>query len=139
MGWSECHSLLSRASGCSHLPARQRPSAHSTCYNTARVTTQYLVNNNVPLIEWPALSRDISPTEHLWGCLGQRISRRPQMNKLRDLENALHWSGMLSPRTLFTDLSDDENTLYASSCCTWWSYALLIFQCDPTCFSRVDD
>ena len=53
----------------------------------ARVTTQYLANNNDPLLERPAVSPGLTPIEPLWDYLGQRISRRLQMNKVRKLEN----------------------------------------------------
>ena len=53
----------------------------------AHVTTQYLVTSNVPL---QALSPDLLPIEHLWDYLDQRISHRPQMNNLTELEHALH-------------------------------------------------
>ena len=57
--------------------------------HTARVTTQYLVNSNAPLLEWPALYPELSVIEHIWDNLGPPISRRPQITNRRELENAL--------------------------------------------------
>ena len=57
--------------------------------HTARVTAQYLMNSNAPLFEWPALYPGLSLIKHVWDYLGKRISRRSQMNNLRELENAL--------------------------------------------------
>ena len=62
-------------------------------------------NNNVPLFEWPALSPDLSPREHLWDYFGQRVSRIPHMNNLRNWKTHYNSSGMLLPRTLFAELS----------------------------------
>ena len=56
--------------------------------------TQYLANSNVPLLEWPAMSPDLSPIEQLWDYLGQCISCS-QTNNFRHLENALSRSGIL--------------------------------------------
>lgn len=57
--------------------------------HTARVSIQYLANNNIPLLHWPALSPDLSPIEHLWDYIGQRLAVRPQINNLGELDNAL--------------------------------------------------
>ena len=56
---------------------------------TAGITTQYLANSHVSLLEWPALSPGLSPIEHLWDYLGQHVSRRPHMNNLTELDDAL--------------------------------------------------
>ena len=62
-------------------------------------------NSNVPLFGWPALSPDLSPREHLWDYFGQRVSRIPHMNNLRNWKTHYNRSGMLLPRTLFAELS----------------------------------
>jgi len=58
--------------------------------HSARVVTQYLADNNIEKMEWPACSPDLNPIEHLWDQLGQRIRNR--MNPpvtIRELEDAL--------------------------------------------------
>ena len=61
-----------------HTLQQDNALAHIAC-----VTTQYLVNNNVPLLEGSTLSPDLSPIEHLWDYLSQSISYHPQINNLR--------------------------------------------------------
>lgn len=58
--------------------------------HTARVTQDFLRQNNVQVLDWPARSPDLSPIEHLWDCLGRKVRRRNDVNNLRDLERALH-------------------------------------------------
>ena len=41
------------------------PSVSGYAHISARVTTQYLAKHNVPVLEWPAQSSDLSPIEHL--------------------------------------------------------------------------
>ena len=56
----------------------------------ARVTRDFLRQNNVQVLNWPARSPDLSPIEHLWDCLSGKVRRRNDDNKLRELERALH-------------------------------------------------
>ncbi len=43
--------------------------------HTARITTQFLAQNNVNVLPWPAVSPDLNPIEHIWMNLGQRSDR----------------------------------------------------------------
>ena len=52
--------------------------------HTARVVQQFFAANNVNVLSWPARSPDLSPIEHLWDHLGQRIERRPNPPMNRD-------------------------------------------------------
>jgi len=50
----------------------------------------FLRQNNVTLVEWPALSPDLSPIEHVWDELGRRLRRRlTRPETLQYLENAI--------------------------------------------------
>jgi len=44
--------------------------------HSARLTMNFLNENNINVMEWPAFSPDLSPIEHLWDQLGQGIQRR---------------------------------------------------------------
>ena len=41
--------------------------------HSARLTTDFLGQNNVPVLPWTAFSPDLSPIEHLWDQLGRRV------------------------------------------------------------------
>ena len=87
------------------------------------------------MLEWPALSPDLSPTEKCWDYFGQCISHRPLMNNLRELSR----SGILSLRTPFAHLSGRlEGVAWLVTEVSTWdnSYhggqTLLTFHCDLT-------
>jgi hypothetical protein len=42
----------------------------------SRVAMNYLNDNHIRTLPWPALSSDLSPIEHLWDELGRRVRRR---------------------------------------------------------------
>ena len=42
----------------------------------ARIVQQFLQQNNVDHLDWPARSSDLSPVEHVWDILGQRVRQR---------------------------------------------------------------
>lgn len=44
----------------------------------ARIVTDYLQQQNITTLPWPALSPDLSPIEHVWDMLGQRLRQRQQ-------------------------------------------------------------
>ena len=41
--------------------------------HTARVTRNFLQQNNVVTLPWPALSPDLNPIEHVWDFLGKEV------------------------------------------------------------------
>ena len=42
----------------------------------ARIVQQFLQQINVDHLDWPARSPDLSPIEHVWDILGQRVRQR---------------------------------------------------------------
>ena len=44
--------------------------------HVARICRDYLANENIEVISWPALSFDMAPIEHLWDCLDRRVRQR---------------------------------------------------------------
>jgi len=65
--------------------------------HTARLTTAYLEQEGIEVMDWPARSPDLNPIEHVWDILYRRISRglNPPQN-LQALEEALirEWEAM---------------------------------------------
>lgn len=42
--------------------------------HTAKKTMKYLLENGIPLLEWPPQSPDLNPIEHLWKCIKDDIA-----------------------------------------------------------------
>uniref|UniRef100_A0AAZ3NQ15 Tc1-like transposase DDE domain-containing protein n=1 Tax=Oncorhynchus tshawytscha TaxID=74940 RepID=A0AAZ3NQ15_ONCTS len=45
---------------------------HVRCH-VARICTQFLEGENVPVLPWPAYSPHVSPIEHVWDALDRRV------------------------------------------------------------------
>ena len=56
--------------------------------HTACVSVDYLQQQNIDLLPWPARSPDLSPIEHLWYALDRRV-RQCQPQTLCDMRNFL--------------------------------------------------
>ena len=58
--------------------------------HAARATTQFLAANDVNVMEWPSMSPDFSPIEHIWDELDRRVRARPnQPTNLPQLQATL--------------------------------------------------
>lgn len=65
--------------------------------HTARLTMDYLHNNGINVMDWPAMSADMSPIEHIWDELDRRVrGRQPQPANVAQLRQALvhEWNNM---------------------------------------------
>ena len=55
-----------------------------------RLTVNFLAANRVQVLDWPPLSPDMSPIEHLWDELDRRVrARRQPLRNVNELTNAL--------------------------------------------------
>ena len=73
--------------------------------HVARVVTDFLTQNNVNVLPWPAISPDLSPIEHVWDEMQRRLrGLQNQPLTLPDLSRALVriWNGI--PQAFFRTL-----------------------------------
>ena len=65
----------------------------------ARVTMDYLEQNNINVLPWPSKSPDLNPIEHLWNQLDKRVrQRQPPPQTLDQLRQMLQQEWRTIPR-----------------------------------------
>ena len=75
-------------------------STRHTRPHTAIVTANFLAQNNVNVLPWPALSPDMNPIEHIWDELGRRARTNHPINNLQDLTRTLQLEWQAFPYVL---------------------------------------
>ena len=60
-------------------------------HHRALVVTDYLRDESITTLPWPARSPDLNPIEHIWDVIGRRVRERtPPIHTLNELEQTLH-------------------------------------------------
>ncbi|ROK31145.1 Transposable element Tcb2 transposase [Anabarilius grahami] len=71
----------------------------------ARICTQYLEAENIPVLAWPAYSPDMSPIEHVWDALDRRIRQRvPVPANIQQLRTAIEEKWTNIPQATINNL-----------------------------------
>ena len=73
--------------------------------HTALVTSNFLAQNNVNVLPWPALSPEMNPIEHIWDELGRRARISHQINNVQNLTRALQLEWQALPNVLIIDVT----------------------------------
>ena len=79
----------------------------------ARIVQQFLQQNNVDHLDWPARSPDLSPIEHVWDILGQRVRQSSTTKNAPSFGRSL--AGTVEQDTPASDCQTHQE--YASSLC----------------------
>ncbi|GFU74538.1 transposable element Tcb2 transposase [Trichonephila clavipes] len=73
----------------------------------ANLVEDFLFEEGIVRMEWPACSPDRNPIEHVWDALGRRVTgRQPPPQTLQELERALLEEGDRIPQLVINSLID---------------------------------
>ncbi len=73
--------------------------------HVARICTQFLEAENIPVLAWPAKSPDMSPIEHVWDALDRRIRQRvPVPANIQQLHTAIEEEWTYIPQATINNL-----------------------------------
>ncbi len=93
----------------------------------ARICTQFLEAESIPVLAWPAYSLDMSPIEHVWDALDRRIRAACSSSCQYPATSHTHWRGVDQQSTGHNQQPDQLDA--KEMCCTawgkWWSHQVL--------------
>ncbi|KAL0155373.1 hypothetical protein M9458_049636 [Cirrhinus mrigala] len=75
--------------------------------HAARICTQFLEAENIPVLAWPAYSPNMSPMEHFWDSLDRRIRQRvPVPANIQQLRTGIEeeWTNITTPQATINNL-----------------------------------
>ncbi len=73
--------------------------------HVARICTQFLEAENIPVLAWPAYSADMSPIEHVWDALDRHIRQRvPVPANIQQLRTAIEEEWTNIPQATINNL-----------------------------------
>ncbi len=73
--------------------------------HVAKICTQFLEAENIPVLAWPAYSPDMSPIEHVWDALDRRIRQRvPVPANIQQLRTAIEEEWTNIPQATINNL-----------------------------------
>ncbi len=91
--------------------------------HVARICTQFLEAENIPVIVWPAYLLDMSPIEHVWDTLDWACTAACSSSCQYSATSHSHWRGVDQHSPGHNQQPDQ---LYAKEmCCTAWSHQIL--------------
>ncbi len=77
--------------------------------HVARICTQFLEAENIPVLAWPAYSLDMSPIEHVWDALDRLIRQRvPVPDNIQQLCTAIEEE--------WTNIPQSQSTTWSTQC-----------------------
>ncbi len=106
--------------------------------HVARLCTQFLEAENIPVLAWPAYSPDMSPIEHVWDALDRRIRRHvPVTANIQQLRTAIEEEWTNIPQATINNLINSMRRrwqMVVTPDTDWFSFIFLFsvyIQCSP--------
>ena len=95
--------------------------------HTACVTTAFLHAKNINVMDWPSMSPDLSPIEHVWDMLDRGIHQHPVQPQTftatgTGAHSGVEWFAFECYPPLYWV---NGSSLRGSYLCCWWPYQIL--------------